>query len=157
MSFPPRRRRRVLTSAVQRAEARWQQGESDRKQARRRMRHDAPQAAFLSVQAALNVLASVLEAQGRVRLPHHSPRALLDECVALDPGFAVLGEACAALEAVAAANPFASGEDANREDAEQEALVADRLRARQAYAQALVVCRQVRRYRRGAQRLRLRR
>lgn len=104
--------------AVRRARLFWEQAHRDHRAARDKQRRRAPlQAAYLSVQAALNALSAVSYLNGRFQLPNFSTARMAALCVELDGRFEAILSACESLEAVQERSPFDATQDAAALDA----------------------------------------
>ena len=97
---------------LRRARVFWQQSRQDLKAAKGQLRLGGSlESGYLSLQAALNALSAVCYLSGHVQLPQSSTMHMLALCREADPRFAMLEEACMALEEAAEQNPFAPPRD----------------------------------------------
>jgi len=104
--------------AVRRARLFWDQAHQDHRAARDKQRRHAPlEAAYLSVQAALNALSAVSYLNGRFQLPNFSTARMAALCVELDGRFEAILGACESLEAVQEHSPFEDAPDTAALDA----------------------------------------
>ncbi|MCZ6531574.1 MAG: hypothetical protein O7A08_01265 [SAR324 cluster bacterium] len=98
--------------SLHRARVFWEQSQQDLKTAKRQQRAGAfLDGRYFSLQAALNALSAVCHLQGHFQLPNASVLMLLALCRDVDPRFALLNQACTALEEAALQNPFVPGTD----------------------------------------------
>lgn len=110
---------------LRRARACWEQSLADLKEARALLRQGRQlQSAYLSLQAALNAMASVCTLHGEFQYPAHSPTQMSSICASLDAHFNALAAPCAALESVQEQNPFA--EEVSSPESRKEAREAYR-------------------------------
>ena len=103
--------------ALRRAQVCWEQSRQDLKRAKGKLRGgEYLESAFVSLQAALNGLATVCYLHGHFQLPLSSPVELLALCREADRHFEALEASCLALEAAAEQNPFRTppGEGADK-------------------------------------------
>ena len=110
---------------MRRARLCWEQAREDHRAARDKQRRHAPlEAAYLSVQAALNALTAVAYLNGRFQLPNFSPARMAALCVEVDWRFEAVVAACESLERVQEHSPFDAASDAATLDALGKASVA---------------------------------
>ncbi len=121
---------------LRRAQAYWQQGQADLKEARRHRRARAHlESAYFSFQAAVNALVSVCYLEGHYQVPTHSVLRLTGLLQGHDERFAALQAAAESLEGAQQLNPFAAERDAAQEQAQarlyydQSAAILDAVRA----------------------------
>ncbi len=106
------------------AQVTWQQSLADLRSARRKLRQRALlDAGYLSLQTAVNALATVCRLQGLFQIPHHSLSDLIGLCCEADPRFEALRDVPAVLDEVLLKSPFAPAEDPLAEAPHAEACL----------------------------------
>lgn len=101
---------------VRRSRLYWEQSQEDLKGAWKQWRGQSYlESSYLSLQAALNAMATVCTLHGHLRLPVFSPLKLAGLCETADARFAGLSGPCEALEAVQERGPYDEARDAEEE------------------------------------------
>ena len=72
---------KISERSIQRGRISWEQSQDDLAQAESFIKTEPQKSCLLSVQASINAISSVLEAQGHFQLPAFSNVELLDKCI----------------------------------------------------------------------------